>query len=71
EFYNLKQLIYSRLHFGVRADLIVGDFNAPAGEQAYQTIVGNGEYVDQYFSVHPPLKILECATGTQADAIRK
>lgn len=53
EFYNLKQLIYSRLHFGVRADLIVGDFNAPAGEQAYQTIVGNGEYVDQYFSVHP------------------
>lgn len=53
EFANLKHLIGSRLHFGVRADLMVGDFNAPAGEHAYNHIVGNGEYVDQFYELHP------------------
>jgi maltose 6'-phosphate phosphatase len=53
EFHRLKNLIDSRRHFGVRADLIVGDFNAPAGEHAYNHIVGNGEYVDQFFELHP------------------
>lgn len=32
---------------------MVGDFNAPAGEQTYQHIVGNGEYVDQYHELQP------------------
>jgi maltose 6'-phosphate phosphatase len=53
EYARLKQLIHSRYHFGVRADLMVGDFNAPAGEQAYKHIVGNCEYVDQYHELHP------------------
>lgn len=53
EFARLKQLIASRRHFGVRGDLMVGDFNAPAGDHAYQHIVGNGEYVDQYYELHP------------------
>lgn len=53
EYANLKKLIHSRLHFGVRADLIVGDFNAPAGEHAYQHMVGHGEYVDQFYELHP------------------
>ena len=53
EFQRLKQLINSRRHFGVRGDLIAGDFNAPAGEAAYQHIVGHAEYVDQFYEVHP------------------
>jgi maltose 6'-phosphate phosphatase len=53
EYSNLQRLINSRLHFGVRADLIVGDFNAPAGERAYQHIVGRREYVDQFYEMHP------------------
>lgn len=53
EYERLKWLIGSRYHFGVRGDLMVGDFNAPAGEQAYHHIVGNGEYVDQYHELHP------------------
>lgn len=53
EYVRLKQLIESRRHFGVRADLMVGDFNAPAGEHAYNHIVGNGEYVDQFYECHP------------------
>jgi maltose 6'-phosphate phosphatase len=53
EYAKLKQLIDSRLHFGVRADLMLGDFNAPAGEQAYQHIVGQGQYVDQFYELHP------------------
>lgn len=53
EYRNLRRLIESRRHFGVRADLIVGDFNAPAGEHAYNHIVGNAEYVDQFHELHP------------------
>jgi maltose 6'-phosphate phosphatase len=53
EYQQLKKLIDSRKHFGVRADLMVGDFNAPAGEQAYNHIVGHAEYVDQFCELHP------------------
>lgn len=53
EYARLRQLIESRRHFGVRADLMVGDFNAPAGEHAYNHIVGNAEYVDQFYECHP------------------
>ncbi len=53
EFPRVKQLIDSSRHFGVSADLIVGDFNAPAGEAAYNHIVGGREYVDQFFELHP------------------
>jgi maltose 6'-phosphate phosphatase len=53
EYNNLKNLIYSRLHFGVRGDLMVGDFNAPAGDHAYNHIVRHGEYVDQFCELHP------------------
>ena len=53
EYHKLKNLIYSRFHFGFRADLMVGDFNAPAGDAAYNYIVGNREYVDQFFQMHP------------------
>ncbi len=53
EYSRLKQLVDSRRYFGVRADLIVGDFNAPAGEHAYNHIVGNAEYVDQFYELHP------------------
>lgn len=53
EYERLNRLIGSRYPFGVRADLMVGDFNAPAGEQAYHHIVGNAEYVDQYHELHP------------------
>lgn len=53
EFTQLRKLIQSRQHFGVRGNLIAGDFNAPAGDYAYQHIVGNGEYVDQFYELHP------------------
>lgn len=53
EFENLKRLINSRLHFGVRGEIIAGDFNAPAGGQAYNHVVGHGEYVDQFHELHP------------------
>ncbi len=53
EFPRVKQLIDSRRHFGAKADLIIGDFNAPAGDAAYNHIVGGGEYVDQFFELHP------------------
>ena len=32
---------------------MVGDFNSPAGEQAYNHIVGNRDYVDQFHELHP------------------
>ena len=53
EYYNLQNLINSRLHYGVRGELMVGDFNSPAGEQAYNHIVGNRDYVDQFHELHP------------------
>ena len=53
EYQRLRNLIRSRDHFGVRGDLMVGDFNAPAGEQAYNHIVGNAEYIDQFHELHP------------------
>jgi len=53
EYRQLKKLIDSRKQFGVCADLMVGDFNAPAGEHAYNHIVGHAEYVDQFYELHP------------------
>ena len=53
EYYELTKLIRSRLPFGVRGDLIAGDFNAPAGEPAYNHIVYDAEYVDQFHELHP------------------
>ncbi|MCF8007183.1 MAG: endonuclease/exonuclease/phosphatase family protein [Methylovulum sp.] len=53
EYARLRKLIDSRLHFGVRADLMLGDFNSPAGEHAYQHIVGQGQYIDQFYELHP------------------
>lgn len=53
EYSRLCELIRSRFHFGVRGDLLVGDFNAPAGEEAYRRIVGATEYVDQFYEAHP------------------
>jgi len=53
EYNNLLKLINSRLHFGVKGDLIVGDFNAPSGGHAYNHIVGNGLYVDQFHELYP------------------
>jgi len=53
EYANLRRLIDSRRHFGVRGELIAGDFNAPAGGHAYHHIVGNAEYVDQFHELHP------------------
>ncbi|WP_026601576.1 endonuclease/exonuclease/phosphatase family protein [Methylomonas sp. 11b] len=53
EYSRLKQLVDSRRYFGVRADLMVGDFNVPAGEHAYNHIVGTGEYIDQFYELHP------------------
>ncbi|MGR9085737.1 MAG: endonuclease/exonuclease/phosphatase family protein [Gammaproteobacteria bacterium] len=53
EYAALKRLVDSRRHFGVRGDLLVGDFNAPAGGESYRHVVGCSEYVDQYFECHP------------------
>ncbi len=53
EYPRLKQLIDSRYHFGVRGDLMVGDFNAPAGDHSYRHIVQHQEYVDQFYMLHP------------------
>ncbi len=53
EFNRLKALIDSRLHFGVRGELIVGDFNAPAGEHAYHHMVADSQYIDQFYELHP------------------
>jgi maltose 6'-phosphate phosphatase len=53
EYSRLGNLIRSRFRFGVRGDLMVGDFNAPAGEDAYNHIVRHGEYVDQFYELHP------------------
>lgn len=53
EYARLNELIRSRYRFGVRGDLMLGDFNAPAGEDAYKRIVGDAEYVDQFYERHP------------------
>ena len=53
EYHRLRTLIESRRQFGFRGDLIVGDFNAPAGEPAYNHIVRHGEYIDQFYELHP------------------
>ena len=31
----------------------MGDFNAPAGEEAYRHIVWNGEFIDQWYETNP------------------
>lgn len=53
EYQRLKHLINSRYWLGSRGDLIVGDFNAPAGSEAYRHIVEHEEYVDQFYCMHP------------------
>jgi maltose 6'-phosphate phosphatase len=53
EFRTLKWLVHTRRRFGFRGELIVGDFNAPAGEEGYQHIVGESEYIDQFYELHP------------------
>ncbi|KJV06076.1 endonuclease/exonuclease/phosphatase family protein [Methylocucumis oryzae] len=69
EYARVRQLIESRLYFGVRGDLIVGDFNAPAGEAAYQHIVGNAEYVDQFYELYPE-RFFEPSFAGQIDGWR-
>lgn len=53
EYRRLGELIRSRYCFGIRSSLLAGDFNAPAGEHAYNHIVASGEYLDQFWELHP------------------
>lgn len=53
EFDTVRWLISSRQWIRPRADLIVGDFNVPAGSHAYDHVAGSGEYVDQFYLLHP------------------
>lgn len=54
EFDNLRYAIEARAHLGARGGLICGDFNAPAGGEAYQYVVQNAEYIDQWYEISPP-----------------
>ncbi len=54
EYDNLRKLIHSRQYFGVRGDLMVGDFNAPAGEHAYNHIAGNQGVRRSILRITPP-----------------
>ena len=49
DFDYLKQLIYQRHRHNNRGTLLMGDFNAPAAEEAYRHIVWNGQFIDQWF----------------------
>jgi maltose 6'-phosphate phosphatase len=53
EFDYLKHLIYSRRRHEERGRLLIGDFNAPAGEEAYRHVVWNGEFIDQWNEANP------------------
>jgi len=53
DFDYLKQLIYERRRHNGRGTLLMGDFNAPAGEEAYQHIVWDGEFIDQWHESNP------------------
>jgi len=53
DFDYLKQLIYQRDRHHVRGTLLMGDFNVPAGEEAYQHIVWGGEFIDQWHESNP------------------
>jgi len=53
EYATLMELVRSRSRFGSRGELLVGDFNAPAGQDAYNHVVGNVAYVDQFYEAHP------------------
>ena len=53
DFDYLKQLIEQRHRHNVRRTLLLGDFNAPAGEEAYRHIVWKGEFIDQWYESNP------------------
>ena len=53
DFDYLKHLIYQRDGHHLRGTLVAGDFNAPAGEDGYQHIVWNGEFIDQWHESNP------------------
>lgn len=53
DFDYLKHLIYQRDGHHLRGTLLAGDFNAPAGEDGYQHIVWNGEFIDQWHESNP------------------
>ena len=53
DFDYLKHLIYQRHGHNERGTLLMGDFNAPAGEEAYRHIVWNGEFIDQWYESNP------------------
>lgn len=53
DFDRLKQVIDQRRRQNERGTLILGDFNAPAGQDAYRHIVWNGEFIDQWHEAHP------------------
>jgi maltose 6'-phosphate phosphatase len=53
DFDYLKQLIYWRDRHHLRGTLLIGDFNVPAGEEAYQHIVWSGEFIDQWHESNP------------------
>ncbi len=53
EFDTLCHIINRREHVGVRGGLLCGDFNAPAGGESYNYVVGNEEYVDQWVERYP------------------
>ena len=53
DFDYLKQLIYERHRHNGRGTLLMGDFNAPAGEEAYRHIVWDGEFIDQWHESNP------------------
>jgi maltose 6'-phosphate phosphatase len=55
DFDYLKRLIHRRRLHNERGTLLMGDFNAPAGEEAYRHIVWNGEFIDQWYDTNPCL----------------
>ena len=50
---RLKQLIDRSRRHHERGTLLLGDFNAPAGQDAYRHIVWNGEFIDQWHEANP------------------
>ncbi len=53
DFDCLRRLIDERRRHDDRGTLLMGDFNAPAGEEAYQHVVRNGEFIDQWYESDP------------------
>ena len=56
----------------VAATLVCGDFNIPAGGEAYRTVVDTGEFEDQYLKIaNPPAfqKVFRARTPGALDAL--